>query len=458
MRNLFLFASFMTITLYMFAQGGTINTKKIDEPLKGPFNMLTQGVIDGVVVKEDLPLRLKAEYEHVRLSDYVWSKRVFSRIDAREKINHPIFYPYDYFNQAEEIWQPPINSLEIDKKDWVKHQERYSLWTIILRHIMLGDLTVFQVTNPDFPTIEDGYQLKYPIYSSMQTSEQPFFDDMKYRVKISRMISFGSPGPGWTYTNRFQEQAPYAFDDVLETFEAWDKRNTSPLIHPTYDTEDKDKLKIAYYRAIETFKLKEKEGNFKKGEENSKVLRKDDEVQFISSQSISAYNIKEDWFFDKERSVLDKRIIAIAPVGRYKPAVEDEDDEELQSWEESTVQIDRFKNFVAINAKGAQIAGEDDGAIGLYEGPVFEREMFWLYFPELRNVIVNYFVYNEKSDAQWMSFDDLFWKRRFSGMIYKSSDKFDRDLNDYRYGVDALYEAEKIKEDIRKWEHDVWNF
>jgi hypothetical protein len=43
-------------------------------------------------------------------------------------------------------------------------------------------------------------------------------------------------------------------------------------------------------------------------------------------------------------------------------------------------------------------------------------------------------------------------------MIYKSSDKFDRDLNDYRHGVDALYEAEKIKEDIRKWEHDVWNF
>ena len=30
-----------------------------------------------------------------------------------------------------------------------------------------------------------------------------------------------------------------------------------------------------------------------------------------------AYNIKEDWFFDKERSILDKRIIAIAPVAKY---------------------------------------------------------------------------------------------------------------------------------------------
>jgi hypothetical protein len=93
-----------------------------------------------------------------------------------------------------------------------------------------------------------------------------------------------------------------------------------------------------------------------------------------------------------------------------------------------------------------------------YRGSVDEREMFWLYFPHLRNVIKNYYVYNDKSDAQWMSFDDLFWKRKFSAMIYKTSDKFDRDVEDYRFGVDALYEAEKIKEEIRKWEHDVWNF
>ena len=28
--------------------------------------------------------------------------------------------------------------------------------------------------------------------------------------------------------------------------------------------------------------------------------------------------LKEDWFFDKERSMLDKRIIAIAPVSKFK--------------------------------------------------------------------------------------------------------------------------------------------
>ena len=287
-------------------------------------------------------------------------------------------------------------------------------------------------------------------------TKDPFFDDIKYRAKICRMISYGAKGAAYDYIDIDNQATPFEFYDISESFDDWDKKNSLNDKNPNYVGEDKDKLKIAYYRAIETFKFKEKEGKFKPGEINSKALRKDDVVNFISSQSISAYNIKEDWFFDKERSVLDKRIIAIAPVGRYRPVHEEDND--LASWEVSVDGFDRFKNFVGINEKGAQIAGDETGGFDKYDGATIEREMFWLYFPELRNVIVNYFVYNEKSDAQWMSFDDLFWKRRFSGMIYKSSDKFDRDLNDYRYGVDALYEAEKIKEDIRKWEHDVWNF
>jgi hypothetical protein len=35
---------------------------------------------------------------------------------------------------------------------------------------------------------------------------------------------------------------------------------------------------------------------------------------------------------------------------------------------------------------------------------------------------------------------------------------FDRQIESYRTGVDALMEAEKIKEEIRLFEHDVWNF
>jgi len=170
-------------------------------------------------------------------------------------------------------------------------------------------------------------------------------------------------------------------------------------------------------------------------------------LKLQSSQGIIAYNIKEDWFFDKERSILDKRIIAIAPVAKY-------------TFEDS-VTNNRGK-LVAIDELGNEVFF-DDGVgthANLKEESVstVQLEMFWLYFPELRNVIVNYYTYNDKSDALWMSFDDLFWKRKFNAQIYRTSDKFDREIEDYRFGVDALREAEKIKGEIRKWEHDVWNY
>ena len=57
-----------------------------------------------------------------------------------------------------------------------------------------------------------------------------------------------------------------------------------------------------------------------------------------------------------------------------------------------------------------------------------------------------------------MSFDDLFWKRRFTCVIYKESNVYDRKFETYKSGVDALFEAEKVKEAIRTIEHDVWSF
>jgi len=57
-----------------------------------------------------------------------------------------------------------------------------------------------------------------------------------------------------------------------------------------------------------------------------------------------------------------------------------------------------------------------------------------------------------------MSFDDLFWKRKFNSIVYKESNGFDRSIEQYRFGADALYESKKIKDKMRDFEHDVWNF
>jgi hypothetical protein len=43
-------------------------------------------------------------------------------------------------------------------------------------------------------------------------------------------------------------------------------------------------------------------------------------------------------------------------------------------------------------------------------------------------------------------------------VVYKESNIQDRDISDYRTGVEAIQEAEIIKEEIRGIEHDVWSF
>jgi gliding motility associated protien GldN len=134
----------------------------------------------------------------------------------------------------------------------------------------------------------------------------------------------------------------------------------------------------------------------------------------IGSQDIVAYKLKEDWIFDKQRSERYVRIIGLAPMYLNKS---------LET-------------------------GEVKGI----------KELFWLYFPECRYVFANYDVFNLHNDSQRMSFDDLFQKRMFSAYMIKEENVYDREIQDYAKGIDALLESERIKNDMFLMEHDLWNY
>ena len=448
---------------------GFSQIKPGDDVLRGPQNMLPGGVIDGVVYKDDhLPLRKAVEYEPIRLADLAWSKRVWSRIDAREKMNHPLFYPFDEINQTE--FKFPKNRREVDtNRSWLRHQERLSLWTIIERHIILGDLTVYRVYAPENPSIEDGDQLKYPIEKK---GRDDFFNNQKYRQSIIECLAVGSRGADWLVDNPIDIAQGILNSPVpvmksgtvingtvpeFKTFTQWfeyimnSKKFSDRNIDPQFS--------IFFGQLDSTDDLK----NAWKEAEYGGILKKPPVVTYITSRVITAYNIKEDWFFDKERSILDKRIIAIAPVARMKY-----DRDGAQKAEESSqpFELERYSSVLNVNPKGV-IGDYEKNKTGVITFKPFEpseskyiveRELFWLYFPHLRNVIINYYVYNDKNDAQWMSFDDFFMKRLYSAQIYKASEKFDQDINDVRTGVDALLKAQEIRETIRNWESDIWNY
>jgi hypothetical protein len=426
MKNV-IFSLGLLCTSLSFGQGG--QQKEI--PSRGPYNVLPNGVIDGVVLKEEVPVRQAVVPEFVREADLVWSKRVFSRIDSREKINHDIFFPFDNFDGSPGGGSEynPITKEDIDNPKWNKNQQRWSLWTIILRHIMLGDLTVYQVAYPDYPALEDGYSFKYPIN---RISDDDYFTSSSYRANVNKVITSRVKGEEFSYPT---PKLGGGEDKIKKT-----NLSFQEYIDSLKQDPDAKEQKIDLFELYEA--EKDKLQRFWDISDVGWNIRYEDVVSYIPSSHIVAYNIKEDWFFDKERSMLDRRIIAIAPVARYTyEAPADPSDPKERG------------TLLVYDLAGTPYKGSNE-----WTGQVEELEMFWLYFPELRNVLVNYYVYNDQNDAQWMSMDDLFWKRKFNSTIYKVSDKFDREIQEYKYGVDALYEAERIKEEIRKWEHDLWNF
>jgi hypothetical protein len=46
----------------------------------------------------------------------------------------------------------------------------------------------------------------------------------------------------------------------------------------------------------------------------------------------------------------------------------------------------------------------------------------------------------------------------FDSYIIKEENVYDRKINQYSTGVDALLEAERIKMDIFNFEHDLWEY
>lgn len=133
----------------------------------------------------------------------------------------------------------------------------------------------------------------------------------------------------------------------------------------------------------------------------------------ISAESIKFFRIKEIWYFDREASRLKVRILGIAPV------------------------------------RERIIAGKAE-----------EQPMYWLYYPQIREILAKEQAYNDFNDAAPLSWDDVFEMRRFSSYIFKETNVQDLRLKDFfpTDGVARLRESDKIKNKLFNFEHDLWEY
>ena len=253
---------------------------------------------DGIYDKENSTNRRFIPYTHLREADVSWEKRVWRRLDMREKQNQQLYYPIE-----------PVAS-------------RISFAQLLIKYILTGDIKAFKD------------------------------------------------------------------EEFLVPLELSSVRKSIVLQEDSADVEEFDK------------------------DGNSFMVKKPGLTDSIwIYENFTSLELKEDWFFDKQKSVLEVRILSMG-VNVLKPKKED-------------------------------------------LGPF---NLFWVYFPACRPYFAKHEVYNAKNDAERRTFEDIFWKRQFASTAYKETNVFDREIERYSKGIDALLESDRIKNDIFRWEHDLWHF
>ena len=178
------------------------------------------------------------------------------------------------------------------------------------------------------------------------------------------------------------------------------------------------KIKEAYSDSFFTSKITQEEID-------SRLVNVRDENGYkdtfrIQTQDVEGYMIKGMWYFDKRQGELKYRLLALAPMGK----------------DVQTLGV-------------AEIEDEE-----LYE-------LFWIFFPSARDVLHDAKVFNPKNASQPISFDHMLNARRFNSIIVREENIYgNRAIEDYVRGnsLFQLLEANKIKENIRNREMDMWNY
>ena len=137
------------------------------------------------------------------------------------------------------------------------------------------------------------------------------------------------------------------------------------------------------------------------------------EVVPLKSLDIISYKLKGIWYVDKRIGELRYRLLGIMPRG-----------------------------------KDMNNLGSDEAV-----------DLFWLWYKDLRPILHEQLVFDDRNNASRISFDQLLTSRRFTARIYAIDNVFnDRPVDQY---VDdpfmQLIESERLKNIIRDFEQDLWS-
>jgi len=294
---------------------------------------------------------------------------------------------------------------------------------------------------------------------------------MKKFVLISVLISLGvyvnaqvKDDVPWQETNIVEESQPVPYVNIREADAVWGKRlwriidlrekMNHPLYYPTvpqgklislgqviFDAILKDGLMVYEDTWLDVPKtimvtdtIRQAKSELDEYGEIVETGELTEDVKFLKPDKIYKYKLRETWFFDKQRSSLHPQIMAICPI----------------------IDLTEF------NANRYAEMGDipEDVLEGLKEGDR-NAELGWIQYRELRPYLAKYYSYNTRNISEGTSYDDILtWQRHFNSYVYTIGNVYDnREINSYiKNPWDQILESEKIIDEIRTFEHDLWEF
>lgn len=139
----------------------------------------------------------------------------------------------------------------------------------------------------------------------------------------------------------------------------------------------------------------------------------------IKSKDVKIFKIKGMWYMDRRIGEMRYRLLAIAPMGPDIYQLNKKNKEDLQ--------------YV---------------------------DLFWVWYPDARKKLHRVKVLTSDNPSSTASLDELLNVRRFTSVIYKESNLYgDRSIEDYipEDAQEQIYESQRIKENIRQKEEEMWN-
>ena len=403
-KSVFLLVLFLNLSVG-FSQANLLNTKS-------SYDIETDSKLEEDV--ESQPL----EYAKVSDEDIIFSFTTWEVIDLNERVNFPFLYPTDESLVTEDR-KPLIRYLI----NGIRNYEFPSYF---------NDTFTEEISDEEFENIQVYKVLKPGVDADGITEGKEHFDIAgSWRAHL--------------------ESLGYEFPE-----EEW----------VTYDPSSAEFLELEDNTKVDIFQRKW----------NAAAASVMPDTDFNSAEfensDVRKYIIKGIWYFDRISTELKYRPIAIGPVALSAEDKFEQTNDDAGSSDDSG-DDGGFGAFFDDEPEDEAVADEaveeddsdaDSFALNNESAEDPEKEytpMFWVFYPETREVLSKAYAFNRKNMSKPLSFDRLINSRRFSGTIFKEANVYqDRDIRDYisKNALMQLLESDRIKEKIRNREQDMWSY